>query len=79
VEFTDFMLATGLRIGEASAVRWDGLDLDAGTVTVDGTVVRVKGVGLTIKKPKSASGRRRLELPAWAVAMLVSRNALQFT
>jgi hypothetical protein len=29
-----------------------------------GTVIRVKGSGLTIKPPKSASGRRTLELPA---------------
>ena len=34
VDFTDFMLATGLRIGEAAAVTWDALDLDAGTVEV---------------------------------------------
>jgi integrase len=32
--------------------------------------VRVKGAGLTIKRPKSASGVRTLELPGWAVAML---------
>ncbi|MEJ3652543.1 site-specific integrase [Actinomycetes bacterium KLBMP 9759] len=76
VDFTDFMLATGLRIGEAAAVTWDALDLDAGTVEVRGTVIRVKGVGLTIKpRPKSKSGYRTLELPAWAVAMLDRRRA----
>jgi integrase len=30
VDFTDFMPATGLRIGEAAAVTWDALDLDVG-------------------------------------------------
>jgi integrase len=73
VDVTDFMLATGLRIGEASAVRWDDVDFDAGTVAVQGTVVRVKGAGLVIKPPKSSSGRRVLELPGWAVAMLRRR------
>ena len=53
---------------------WDALDLDAGTVAVRGTVVRVKGVGLTIKAPKSASGVRTLELPGWAVEMLRRRR-----
>jgi integrase len=75
VEFTDFMLATGLRIGEAAAVTWDALDLDAATVEVRGTVVRIKGVGLTIKwRPKSKSGYRTLELPSWAVEMLRRRR-----
>lgn len=74
VDLTDFMLATGLRIGEATAVTWDALDLDAGTVEVRGTVIRVKGQGLSIKwKPKSKSGYRTLELPVWAVAMLRAR------
>ena len=74
VVFTDFMLATGLRIGEASALRWDDLDLNEGIVTVNGTVVRVTGVGLIIKSPKSANGRRKLELPSWTVGMLRRRR-----
>ena len=75
-DFTDIMLATGLRIGEASAITWEALDLDAATVEVRGTVIRVTGKGLMIKpKPKSRSGFRTLELPAWAVAMLRRRQA----
>jgi integrase len=35
-----FLLGTGLRIGEACAVRTTDLDLDAGTLTVAGTVTR---------------------------------------
>jgi integrase len=70
------MLATGLRIGEAAAVTWDALDLDGGTVEVRGTLVRVKGVGLSIKwRPKSKSGYRTLELPGWSVEMLRRRRA----
>jgi integrase len=75
VDLTDFMLATGLRIGEASAVTWDALGLDAATVEVRGTVVRVKGAGVTIKwRPKSKSGYRTLELPGLAVEMLRRRQ-----
>ena len=50
---------TGLRIGEALAVRWDDLDLKAGTVEVRWTVLRVKGRGLVLKpfpSPKRVSG-----------------------
>jgi integrase len=80
VDFTDFMLATGLRIGEASAVTWDAVDLDAGTIEVRGTVIRVRGEGLRIKwKPKSKSGYRTLELPGWAVAMLRRRWSAERT
>lgn len=75
VDLTDFMLATGLRIGEAAAITWDALDLRAATVEVRGTVIRVNGVGLTTKRrPKSKSGYRTLELPSWAVAMLTRRK-----
>lgn len=34
-DLTRWMLATGLRIGEALAVAWSDVDLDAGTVEVD--------------------------------------------
>ena len=69
-----FMAATGLRIGEACAVSWSDVDLDAGTVTVSGTVLRVKGQGLVISRPKSAAGERVLELPSWCVQVLRRRG-----
>jgi integrase len=69
-----FMVATGLRIGETCAVSWSDVDLDAGTVTVRGTVLRVKGQGLVISRPKSAAGERVLELPSWCVALLQRRG-----
>lgn len=74
VDFTDIMLVTGMRIGEASAVTWDALDLDVGTVEVRGTVVRLRGAGHRIKVPKSRRSMRTLELPRWAVAMLKRRR-----
>ena len=69
-----FMVATGLRIGEALGVVWSAVDLDQGTVAVRGTVLRVKGGGLILKaSPKSAAGERVLKLPTWAVRMLAQR------
>ncbi|MDQ3763385.1 MAG: site-specific integrase [Actinomycetota bacterium] len=76
LDFVDMMLATDKRIGENSAITWDALDLDAGTVEIRGTVVRIKGQGLQIKlKPKSRAGYRKLRLPSWVVEMLHRRQA----
>jgi integrase len=73
-EFVSFMLASGLRIGEASAVTWAALDLDAGTVEVRGTVVRLKGRGLiSMPTTKSTAGMRTLALPSWCLEMLRAR------
>lgn len=82
VDLVDMMIATGFRIGETAAVTWPALDLDAGTVEVRGTVIRIRGAGLVIRwKPKSArrrggqeSGWRAVELPTWCVRMLRARR-----
>jgi integrase len=75
LDFADMMLATGQRIGETAAVVWDALDLDAATVEIRGTVIRIKGKGLVIKPaPKSEAGYRTLVLPSWCVAMLTRRR-----
>lgn len=71
----DFMLGTGMRIGEVLAVTWEALDLEAATVEIRGTVVRQRGVGLVIQlKPKTKSGWRTLHLPPWLVALLKARD-----
>ena len=49
-----FMLATGLRISEASAVQWNDVDLVQGTVQVRGNVVRLKGQGLVLQRDESS-------------------------
>ena len=66
------MLGTGVRIGEAFAIRngvnADGeplLDLDHATVEINATIIRVKGQGLIVQEwPKTAAGWRRLALPS---------------
>lgn len=73
-DLVTFMVATGLRIGEALGVVRSAVDLDQGTVAVRATVLRVKGRGLILKpKPKSLDGERILKLPTWAVHMLAKR------
>ena len=63
-DVVDFMLGTGIRIGETLAIRRgtnvDGeplLDLQHNTVEINATVVRVRGTGLIIQeRPKTAAG-----------------------
>ncbi len=74
-DLTRFMLATGVRIGEALAVFWPDVDLAAGSVAVDHNVVRIKGRGLVRKSTKTAAGERTLALPSWALDMLRKRHA----
>lgn len=70
-----FMIATGVRIGEALAVVWDQVDLDVGEVEITHTIIRVKGQGLLRKSTKSTAGERVLGLPLTALAMLRRRFA----
>lgn len=82
-DLVDWMLATGCRIGEALALRYDTngdgnpiLDLDSGTWEVNATVVRVPGVGLTIQpRPKTHAGWRIIAIPDFAVRMLERRQS----
>jgi integrase len=69
------MLATGKRIGETSAMVWDRVELDKGTVEITGTVIRVKVkvFGSSLDR-RLRAGHRKLLLPSWAVAMLRRRR-----
>ena len=51
-----FLVATGLRIGEALAVQWADFGLDEGTVEVRGTVLRLRAGGLVIKPSPKVRG-----------------------
>ena len=52
---------TGLRRGEALALKWDDVDLDAGTLRVRGTLARVNR-GLVVTEPKTARSKRVVSL-----------------
>ena len=72
-DLVGFLMATGLRIGEACGLAWDAVDLEAGTVQVRAAAVRVRGQGLVVKSTKSDAGQRTLMLPRWCTAMLRDR------
>jgi integrase len=70
-----FLLGTGLRISEASAVHWDDIDLAQGRVQVAGNVVRLKGQGLVLQREESSKLTvRALALPTWCRDLLTRRH-----
>jgi integrase len=81
-DVVDLMLATGARIGEILALRWQDLDLAATrpTLTICGTLVYVKGKGLFRQGwTKSDAGYRAIVLPRFAVGMLLARQLVAAT
>ncbi|MFI6078895.1 tyrosine-type recombinase/integrase [Actinoplanes sp. NPDC051343] len=75
-DIIDLLLATGARIGEILAIRWQDLDLDSRptTLTISGTLVYVKGKGLFRQDwTKTDAGFRVVVLPQFATRMLARR------
>jgi integrase len=67
-------LGTGLRQGELLALRWEDVDLDAGTLRVRHGLANVDGK-LTLQAPKTDRSRRSLVLPeAVTVALRAHRT-----
>jgi integrase len=64
------LITSGLRIGEATALTWDDVDLDRGSVSIRRTIQRLKGRGLVVGEPKTARSRRTVYLPSGTVAAL---------
>ncbi|OBG69482.1 site-specific integrase [Mycobacterium sp. E3339] len=68
--------STGLRRGEALALRWSDVDLDTGLLVVRGTLARVNGA-LVITQPKTERSRREIPLTPPVVAMLKGHRKAQ--
>jgi integrase len=79
-DIVELMLATGARISEVLALRWEDIHLDAQapTVTIAGTLVEYKGQPNSRQNlPKTSAGFRTLILPAFAVEVLRRRQLEQ--
>lgn len=69
VDVLDIFLATGARIGEVLAIRWQDVDLQAEppAITISGTVIMEKGRGTYRQNhPKTKAGFRTVKLPPFA-------------
>lgn len=69
-------MAAGLRRGEALALRWSDVDLDAGTLRVSRTLSRT-AAGLVFTEPKTARSRRTIPLPPALVEELRAHRTRQ--
>jgi integrase len=67
---------TGMRQGELLALKWQDVDLEAGTVQVRRTLTK-SGTSLLLGEPKTAKGRRKLKLTARATAALRAHRKRQ--
>jgi integrase len=76
-DIVEFMLGTGVRIGEALAVRQTVVDLEAGVLEVSATVVRLAGRGAVLQeRTKSDAGWRVIALPDHVVELCRRRMAM---
>jgi len=66
----------GLRRGELLGLSWQHIDLDAGTLTIAGSMVTVDGVP-TLGTPKTAGSRRTLTIGPAVVALLRAHRVRQ--
>ena len=66
-------ISAGLRMGELLALQWQDIDFDAGTLSVQRGLVEVNGKQL-ILEPKTAKGRRLIDLPRFAVDALLEHR-----
>lgn len=73
----DLLLATGARIGELLAARWSEVDLEAGRLTLSGTIVWTDEKPAKLIRqdhPKTSTSRRTLTLPSFAVDSLMAHR-----
>lgn len=69
--FALYVLAfsTGLRQGELFGIQWSDLDLNTQSVSIQRTVYELQGK-IEIGEPKTAKGRRKIELPEATIGVL---------
>jgi integrase len=68
---------TGLRIGEALALDWESVNLDARRLVVVRSLQRQRGVGLVFAEPKTARSRRSVHLGVLACDALCAHRSSQ--
>lgn len=76
LELSSLLMATGCRIGEALAVRWEDIDLETGVLRVTGTLSNDSDTGKLFRQdhPKSDAGHRGLMLPRTLLDGLMGRR-----
>ena len=71
------LITTGVRLGEATGLKWEDLDTGTGRLTIRRALQRQKGVGLVFVEPKSDRSRRTVHLAPSAVEVLSDHRLRQ--
>ncbi|TAK36118.1 MAG: site-specific integrase [Chloroflexota bacterium] len=71
------MATTGLRLGEATALRWEDIDLKTNRLIVQRALQKQKGKGLVFVEPKTERSRRTIHIAAGTVVVLRQHRARQ--
>ena len=67
-------LCSGLRKGELVALLWSDLDVERQTISISKQAVRVKGGGVKVTRPKTATSIRKEPIPQQAVDLLIQEH-----
>jgi integrase len=70
-------LATGMRVGELRALKWEDLNLEDASLQVHATLRYLPAHGLTREEAKTAHSRRRIALPTTVVEALRTHRTRQ--
>jgi integrase len=65
-----FLVTTGVRLGEALALKWADIDLIEGRATIQRALQRQRGIGMVFVEPKTTKGRRPVHFPQETIAAL---------
>jgi integrase len=69
-----FLVTTGVRLGEALALRWADIDLVEGRATIRRALQRQRGLGMVFVEPKSSRGRRTVSFPRETLEVLAAHR-----
>jgi integrase len=70
-------VSTGLRRGELLALRWQDVDIEAGTLAVTANMARVTDGSYGMSDPKSRRSRRTVRVPHLGRSALLEQQARQ--
>ena len=75
--FLHLLTYTGMRRGEALALRWGNVNLAQGFLSVVESAVKTRTQGLVLEKPKSANGTRIIDLDRLTIELLAEHLETQ--
>lgn len=69
------MLTLGLRVGEATGLRWEDINFEKNTINIRQILIYIPGQGIIFKGPKTKDSKRTLSVPSQMMDLLRSWKA----